>query len=116
MKKLNALAGNRHAQLAFAFLSFAVIIQHKQCIDWKQTGSKSAQSRFGGEGMGSRKAFLTRRRVAGAIVAIVAVPPVARIALLRLRDNPLPRVAEPEPVLVGRWLLDASDLAAGPGG
>lgn len=66
--------------------------------------------------MGSRRVFLTRRRVAGAIVAILAIPPLARIALLRLKDNPLPRVAAPEPVLVGRWLLDASDLAGGPGG
>jgi hypothetical protein len=103
-------------QLAFAFPSFVVIIQYIQCIDWKQTGSKSAQFGFGGEGMGSRRTFLTRRRVAGAIVAALAVPPLARIVLLGVKNNPLPRVAEPEPVLVGRWLLDASDLVGGSGG
>lgn len=63
--------------------------------------------------MGSGRAFWTRRRVAGAIVAVLAAPPLARITLLRLKDNPLPRVADPEPVLVDRWLLDASDLAEG---
>lgn len=60
--------------------------------------------------MGSRGALITRRRLGGAILAGITVPPLARIALLRLKDNPLPRVANPELVLVDRWLLDASDL------
>jgi hypothetical protein len=66
--------------------------------------------------MGSRGAFITRRRLGGAILAIIATPPLARITYLRLEDNPLPQVAAPEPVLVGRWLLDASDLERGAAG
>lgn len=66
--------------------------------------------------MGTRRAFLTRRRIFGAILAVVVAPPLARIALLRLKDNPLPRVAEPDLVLVDRWLLDAGDLKGGAGG
>lgn len=66
--------------------------------------------------MGSRRVFWTRRRVVGAILAVLAAPPLARIAILRLKDNPLPGVAEAEPVLVDRWLLDASDVAGGASG
>ena len=59
--------------------------------------------------------LFTRRRLAGAILAGFVAAPLARIAILRLKDNPLPRVMDPDPVLVDRWLLDASDLAPGAG-
>jgi len=56
---------------------------------------------------------LTRRRVLGAGAAVLVVPPAALLAALRMQDKPLPKVAEPDPVLVGGWLLDAGDLEAG---
>lgn len=59
-----------------------------------------------------RRPLLTRRRVLGAGAAVLVVPPAAGVTTLRLQDKPLPRVAEPDPVLVGGWLLDAGDLEA----
>ena len=70
----------------------------------------------GVKGMGSRKSFVTRRRLLVSSLALIVAAPLGRIVLLRLKDNPLPRVAAPEPVLVGRWLLDASDIAGGANG
>ncbi|WP_170784288.1 hypothetical protein [Ruegeria lacuscaerulensis] len=56
------------------------------------------------------KFALKRRHLLGAVAAVVIVPPVARIAILKSRDNPLPPISDPKVVFADGWLLDASDL------
>jgi hypothetical protein len=54
---------------------------------------------------------ITRRGILG-VVALGAVgAPVARILVLKAKDDPLPKIATPEPVFVDGWLLDSSDTA-----
>ncbi|WP_170352707.1 MULTISPECIES: hypothetical protein [Ruegeria] len=57
--------------------------------------------------------FSSRRRVLAMLLSAVAVVPVARIGLMKLKDNPLPQVPEPRLTLVDGWLLDESDPGAG---
>ena len=57
--------------------------------------------------------FSSRRRVLATLLSAVAVVPVARIGLMKLKDNPLPQVPEPRLALVDGWLLDESDPGVG---
>ncbi|WP_180883761.1 hypothetical protein [Ruegeria sp. THAF57] len=63
--------------------------------------------------MASQKRTVKRRHVFGVLAAIVLIPPITRVGFLRIKDNPLPPVADPKPVLVDGWLLDESDLEGG---
>lgn len=42
-------------------------------------------------------------------LGVVIVPPAAALTALKLKDNPLPPVAAPVPVMVEGWLLEAGD-------
>ncbi len=57
---------------------------------------------------------MNRRRLIkygfGAVVAAV----FGRVALLKSRDKPMPRIDNPELVMVKRWVLDATDMKSGP--
>lgn len=62
--------------------------------------------------MPSSKKLLTRRRVLAAGAGALVLPPVAAAAVLKIQDNPLPPVSDPQLVLVNMWLLEAGDLSA----
>lgn len=63
--------------------------------------------------MAFSKRSIKRRHILGAALAFVAAVPAARIALMRLKDNLLPPVAEPRVTFVDGWLLDEGDLSDG---
>lgn len=65
--------------------------------------------------MGSARRIFTRRRVLGAGAVVIVAPPAGVLTAMKLEDNPLPQVAEPEPVLVENWLLETGDLESGQG-
>lgn len=53
--------------------------------------------------------LFSRRRLIISTFGILAAVPVARIVVLRSKDNLLPAVSAPHLVLVDGWLLDAND-------
>lgn len=56
---------------------------------------------------------LTRRNLLKIVLAGIFLVPVGRVAALKLKDNPLPPVNEPDLKLANGWLLDAGDIQAG---
>ncbi len=59
------------------------------------------------------KPKLNRRHLFGSLVALIALSPIARIGLMRMKDNLLNPIAEPHVRNIDGWLLDSRDLKTG---
>ena len=53
---------------------------------------------------------LTRRNMFKIAPAGILLVPAGWVAILKLKDNPLPTVEDPDLVLANGWLLDADDI------
>jgi len=56
---------------------------------------------------------MSKRRFMGALFGILVSLPIGRIIVLRSLDNPLPKIAVPQIVIVDGWGLDQSDINIG---
>ena len=52
---------------------------------------------------------ITRRKLAKLALAITVIPPAAWIVSLKIKDNPLPEIAQPDLKIEGGWILDVRD-------
>lgn len=55
------------------------------------------------------KIQITRRKLAKLALASAVIVPAARIVSLKIKDNPLPEIAQPDLKIEGGWILDVRD-------
>lgn len=55
------------------------------------------------------KIRITRRKLAKLALTSAVVAPAARIVSLKIKDNPLPEIAQPALIIEGGWILDVRD-------